>query len=200
MTNFPTQQHWFDSIWPLVSYSEDKRTFVPIQRHTDFEALEANISDNPNHTFILAVEDFDHFCQSMPSMWLRMPPKGGIPKNVWVGACVATQKEADERMKRLVKIRARKLFVLLKKNHPSTIDLKAGLIAWRCSLCGRKDGYNRMTRPKTCPSGSICEDATINPQIHWVVSMDEHKQTHLADLCAKMGVAFWDGKSIQVPE
>lgn len=205
MTNFPTRQHWFDSIWPdNLSYEVgDERILVPVHRHTNLVELEKDIDNNPGVVFMLTIEDFDHFGRGMPERWLRMPPDGGIPPNVWVGASISTQGEASERMRRLVKVRARKLFILLKKGHHKPIDLKAGLIAWRCSLCGRKDGYGRMRRPKKCPSGSICVDATIDSQIHWVVSMDTYEnfgKAKLPALCAEMGVAFWDGQSTQVPE
>jgi len=149
---------------------------------------------------MLAIEDFDHFNSSMPAQWLRMPPSGGIPPNVWVGACVFTQKEADEGMKRLVAIRARKLFVMLKKGHDQRIDLSHGLIAWRCSKCGRKGGYARLKRPGVCPTGAVCQGSEINPQIHWVVSMDAHEKYSLATRCADLGVAFWDGVKTEVPE
>lgn len=197
MTNFPTRAHWFDSVWPLT---EGERLLVTVQHDSDLSDIEEKVKDNPDHTFLLLVEDFDLLGRALPALWLRMPPEGGIPKNVWVGAAIKTQKEANERMKRLVKIRARRLFIMLKKGHDQNIDLHAGLIAWRCSNCGRKEGYNRMRRPEKCPSGLICSDATIEPQIHWVVSMDIHSAASLPLLCAKMGAAFWDNHSLQVPE
>lgn len=196
MTNFPTRAHWFDSVWPV--YDNGNRILVPILSETNLEDLHKTVEGETESIFMLLVEDFDLLGRALPSQWLRMPPDGGIPKNVWIGAAIKTQKEANERMKRLVKIRARKLFIMLKKGHDQDIDLQAGLIAYRCSNCGRKDGYNRLRRPEKCPSGLICADATIDPQIHWVASMDTHQ--NLTKLCAEMGVAFWDNQSLQVPE
>ncbi len=199
MTNFPTRAHWFDFVWP--AYGDGNRILVLTSNYIDPEGLRKAVEGETQSTFMLLVEDFDLLGRVLPMQWLRMPPEGGIPKNVWVGAAIKTQKEANERMKRLVKIRARKLFIMLKKGHDQNIDLHAGLIAWRCSNCGRKDGYNRMRRPEKCPSGLICSDATIEPQIHWVVSMDTYKaESNLAILCDRRGVALWDNQSLQVPE
>lgn len=198
MTNFPTQAHWFDSIWPV--YDDGNRILVPISNDTDSEELRKTVEGETKSTFLLLVEDFDLLGRVLPAQWFRMPPEGGIPKNVWVGAAVKTQEHASEGMKRLVKIRARKLFIMLKKGHDQDIDLRAGLVAWRCSHCGRKDGYGRILRPKKCPTGLICSDAVIDPQIHWVVSMDPHRNSKLAVLCSCLGVAFWDNQSLQVPE
>jgi hypothetical protein len=195
MTTFPTQAHFFDSIWPLVSYGEDKRVFMPIQRHTDFESLEANVADNPVTQFLLLVEDFDAFNKNMPARWLRMPPEGGIPTNVWIGASINTQKEADKRLQRLMRLRARVRFAYLKKGHDK-IDLSHALVAWRCSICGRAEGYGRLKRPDKCPTGTICADAHWLPQIHWVIDLD----MQAAHQCEQFGVALWDGQSLQVPE
>ena len=200
MTNFPTRQHFFDSIWPEVNYFEDTRVLVPTNRDSDYKALESNIDDNPNCQFLLVVEGFDLFFDNLPANWLRMPPDGGIPRNVWIGAAVGRQKDVDERVRRLMKMRARKLFIMLKRPVQEGIYLDDALVAWRCSNCGRKEGFGRMLRPKECPSGSICEGSTLNPQIHWVVSMDPIQGDKIAKLCAKRGVAFWDSKSYEVPE
>jgi hypothetical protein len=201
--NFPTQQHWFNFVWPELSPARDgDKILVPVHRHTNLEDVDMAATANPTITFMLAVEDFDSFGGNMPATWRRMSSvgDGGIPPNVWVGASINSQKEADERMHRLVKIRARVLFLMLKKGHPQVIDLKAGLIAWRCTNCGRRDGYNRFTRPKVCPSGTMCDGALLGPQIHWVVSMDPYKSSHRSHRCERLGVAFWDNQSMQVPE
>lgn len=176
---------------------------MPVHRHTDLEELARTVEGEPRTKFLLLVEDFDHFNDNMPDAWRRLTSLGGggIPPNVWVGAGIATQEEADERMRRLVKIRARVLFILLKKSHDKKIDLKPGLIAWRCSNCGVRGGYGRLTRPGVCPTGSICNDAKLNPQIHWVVSMDPYENnTGRATRCSNLGIAFWDGLSLEVPE
>ena len=151
---------------------------------------------------MLLIEDFDDFSQRMPDLWRRMNAMGvgGIPPNVWVGAGIDTQKEADERMRRLVKIRARILFLVLKKGHRQDIDLFHGLIAWRCSSCGLRGGYAHLKRPEKCPSGSICDGAKLNPQIHWVVSMDPYKSGSREARCDRLEIAFWDGQSTEVPE
>jgi hypothetical protein len=198
--SFPTKEHWFNSVWP--DYEAGGEILVPVHRHTDLEEVGRTVEGEPNTKFLLLVEDFDHFNDNMPASWRRMSSLGGggIPSNVWVGAGISSQKEADERMRRLVKIRARVLFILLKKNHNQSIDLKPGLIAWRCQNCGRRDGYGRMKRPEECPTGSICEGAKLGPQIHWVVSMEEYESDARAKRCARLGVAFWDGKSLEVPE
>jgi hypothetical protein len=201
MTNFPTKQHWFDHVWPETNPYGGK-VMVPVQRHTNLEDIDKEAMQHPDTTFMLIVEDFDFFCDNMPIVWRRINAMGvgGIPPNVWIGASINNQKEADTRMRRLVKIRARVLFLFLKAGHPQTLDLKAGLIAWRCANCGRKDGYNRMKRPEACPSGMICDGARINPQIHWVVSMDAYESEARATRCARLGIAFWDGETIEVPE
>jgi len=169
-----------------------------VQRHTKLDDVAKDITDNPVKQFLLLVEDFEHFGREMPEQWRRMPPNGGIPPNVWVGASIETQKEADERSKLLVKIRARRLFLFLKKNCPG-VDLKPGLIAWRCSNCGRKDGYGRMKRPTECPSGNICASAKLDPQIHWVVSLNHLGYTTITT-CSEFGVAAWDGQTLEIPE
>jgi hypothetical protein len=161
------------------------------------------VEGEPRTTFLLLVEDFDHFNENMPASWRRMGSlgAGGIPPNVWLGASINSQKEADERMHRLVKIRARVLFVMLKKGHDQKIDLKPGLIAWRCSNCGVRGGYGRLNRPGVCTTGTICDGAKLNPQIHWVVSMDPYESDARAKRCERLGVAFWDGeKMLEVPE
>jgi len=198
--NFPTKQHWFNSVWP--DYEAGGEILVPIHRHTDLEEVGRTVEGEPNTKFLLLIEDFDHFNDNMPAPWRRMDSLGGggIPRNVWIGAGVSTQAEADERMRRLVKLRARILFILLKKNHDKKIDLKAGLIAYRCSHCGTRGGYGRLTRPKKCDQGTICEGAVLNPQIHWVVSMETYENNARAKRCDRLGVAFWDGDSLEVPE
>jgi hypothetical protein len=175
---------------------------VPVHRHTDLEEVGRTAEGEPLTTFMLLVEDFDDFSSRMPGLWRRMNAlgSGGIPPNVWVGAGLDSQKETDERMRRLVKIRARVLFLVLKKDHNQSLDLKAGLIAWRCQNCGRRDGYNRVRRPSSCASGSLCDGALLGPQIHWVVSMDPYESDARATRCARLGIAFWDGKSLEVPE
>lgn len=176
---------------------------MPVHRHTDLEHLARVAEGEPRTTFLVLVEDFDHFSENMPADWRRLTSLGGggIPPNVWVGAGISNQKEADERMKRLVKIRARVLFLMLKKDHDQKIDLKAGLIAWRCSNCGVRGGYGRITRPGACPTGSVCNGSKLNPQIHWVISMDPYESnTGRAKRCSNLGIAFWDGVSLEVPE
>lgn len=201
MTNFPTRTHWFDSTLLATDRKDGDRILVSVQKHSDLDGLSEIVAEHPKQTFLLVAENFDIFNAALPPLWLRMPPDGGIPKNVWVGAAVHTQQEADERMRRLVRIRARKLFIMLKKGHDQRIDLSMGLIAWRCSNCGRKDGYGRLKRPEECPTGMLCKDKSeIDPQIHGVMSMDPHKSSKLAELCAKRGVAFWDNQSLEVPE
>ena len=175
---------------------------VPVQRHTKLEDIDEAAMASPDKIFMLIVEDFDSFCDNMPIVWRRINTMGvgGIPPNVWIGASIHNQKEADQRMRRLVKIRARILFLFLKSGHNQRIDLKPGLVAWRCANCGRKDGYGRVKRPSECPTGSICNGSRINPQIHWVVSMDRYESQARATRCANLGIAFWDGKSLEVPE
>lgn len=202
MTNFPTRQHWFDSIWPEGSSDQDAdhRILVLVPPHGDLQLVSKAVKENPNHKYLLVVENFDTFSKQLPEEWLRMPPDGGIPPNVWVGALIETQKEADERMKRLVRIRARRLFIVLKANHMPDLDLRAGLVASRCSNCGRKEGYARLQRAKKCVSGDICSNATLDPQIHLVTGMGKVDIDGIAKTCSKYGVALWDGESLEVPE
>jgi hypothetical protein len=197
--SFPTRERWFHALWP--DYESGGEILVPVYRHTDLEEVCRTVEGEVNSTFLLLIEDFDHFNDNMPESWRRMNSLGGggIPPNVWIGAGVSTQQEADERMRRLVKLRARILFVLLKKNHDKKIDLKQGLIAWRCSNCGDRGGYGRINRPDKC-TRSICEGAVLKPQIHWVVSMETYENDARATRCKRLGVAFWDGKSLEVPE
>jgi hypothetical protein len=199
--NYHTRQQWFDSVWPV--YDNGNRILIPVNANTDFEEIDRTAQGEKDSRFMLVIEDFDHFSDNMPNTWRRMDSLGGggIPPNIWVGASVMHQQEADKRMKRLVKIKARVLFLLLKKGHDKKIDLKAGLIAYRCSNCGTRGGYGRMNRPTKCGQGTICEGAGLNPQIHWVVSMDPYENNSgRAARCKRLGVAFWDGESIEVPE
>lgn len=199
--SFPTKEQWFHSVWP--AWEDGSVILVPVHRHTDLEEVARVAEGEPKKTLLVLVEDFDHFSDTMPASWRRMDSLGvgGIPPNVWVGAAITTQKEADDRMRRLVKIRARVLFLVLKKGHDQKMDLKSGLIAWRCSNCGRRGGYDRLRRPAKCPTGDICEGAKFNPQIHWVISMDAYESnTGRATRCSNLGIAFWDGVSLEVPE
>jgi hypothetical protein len=176
---------------------------VPAYRHTDLGAINRAAENEPQTTFLVVVEDFDWFNEAMPDLWRRMSSTGmgGIPSNVWIGAGIKAQKEADELMRRLIKIRARVLFLMLKKGHRQALDLYAGLIAWRCRNCGRREGFARLNRPKVCPSGTLCDGALLGPQIHWVVSMDPYESSARAKRCARLGVAFWDGETnLEVPE
>jgi hypothetical protein len=196
MTNFPTQLHWFDTVWPEY---DSKRVLVPVQRHTDLAEIERAVSDNPTSIYMLLVEDFDHFSENMPDLWRRIGAQGqgGIPPNAWIGAGFQTQEEADQRIPRLVKLRPRKRFLLFKKGKEADIRIGKYLDAWRCLNCGRRGD---APRPERCPSGNICADMEIGPQIHWVVSMDCFHGADMATYCSKNGVALYDNQSMELPE
>lgn len=199
MTKFQTQAHWFDSAWPSL---DGQIILVPIDVGTPTETLEGlgeTIASNKDKTFLLLTDSLDSFAKKTPSAWWRMPPEGGIPPNAWVGVSTNTQKETFEGMRRLIKIRATKLFVHLKRGHDPFVDLKPGLISWRCSNCGRKDGFNRINRPTKCASGNICHQSELGPQIHWVIDMSDNSSTKLKSLCADLGVAFWGSNNKEIP-
>lgn len=204
MSKFPTRDSWFDVAWPcageVFSKDSEKRILVPVARHTDFKEVEEAVDLQPNCIFMLLVEDFDLFNERMPDRWRRMPPDGGIPPNVWVGASFKTQEELDSRAPRLRKIRARKLFLYGRADR-EPIDIELELIPWRCMNCGRRGD---VKVPVDCPTGSLCAiENKIEPQIHWVIDMlpqDDDPTQHYFSECSTWKVALWDYGSKEVPE
>lgn len=174
---------WFDSIWPYTS-PEDERCLVPIHSRDTSEKATDEADKRSDLLYLFLIEDFDLFV--MPPRWLRMPPTGGIPPNIWVGVAFETNFEAAERVRRLLKIRAKNLFIVGKEKH-ETIDLEPLLVPWRCNNCGRRGNDHP---PPVCPTGSICDGSKLEPQIHQVVDMDR-EDGHWAQVCEKYGVPLW---------
>lgn len=195
--NYPTRDHWFDFVWPSPG-AEGDRILVMVQEDTDIEEVAKAAAEDLGTTYMLLVEDFDLFNREIPDSWRRMPPTGGFPFNVWVGAAFVTIDEADERASRLLKIRARRLFLVAKKGHETLSELSRNMEPWRCMHCGRR-GFTEV--PERCPTGSICAgmEHLILPQITWLVDMDRDKESEMRQVCAFYQVALWDGVVREVP-
>ena len=200
--NYPMKSIWFDSVWPNDERGKGHFVLVPIHRHTDIDSVSYKVKTNPETTYLFLVEEFieedRHVANRFPEEWNRMPPDG-IPRNVWIGASVKTQEEVDERLPMLMKMRARKLFVVTKRGREK-VDLTAHLAAWRCRNCGRK---GKMPRPLRCPTGTLCMpnipgEPQIEPQIHWVIDMDPGVED--LSVTRESGVALWNGTYLEIPE
>jgi hypothetical protein len=191
---FPTRDAWYDAVWPKIGLF---RTLVLQCEGPKFTAAAKIALKLPEQIFLFVVQDFNAFSMEIPESWRRMPPQGGMPGNVWVGAAFRTNDELHERATRLLKIRARRLFLLAEKDH-ETPELFDYLEPWRCMHCGRR-GFTEV--PEYCPTGSICAgyEDQIMPQITWVVDSDRDKNSELAPLCERMRVALWDGVKKEVP-
>lgn len=194
---FPTRSQFFDSVWPQ---STDKDQRILVAAHEGGNLGEALLATEvkKNKIFMFVVEDFDYFAQQIPSLWRRPHVQdGGFPPNVWVGAAFSTQRELDERAEKLLKIRAKRLFLMAKADHEPFECFKY-LEPWRCMNCGRR-GFTEW--PTFCPSGAMCQDDDlIMPQIGWLVDMDRDEDLRLKDVCEGMRVALWDGVVKEVPE
>lgn len=196
---FPTCKEWFSSVWPDTGSTEGGDRIL-VMAHEGGSMGEAAVAAeaNPSVVFMFLVEDFDYFSKEMPELWRRpVAQGGGLPSNVWVGAAFTTNKELEERATRLLKIRARRLFLVAKRGH-ETPELFDYLQPWRCMSCGRR-GFTEW--PAFCPTGTLCVDEDkIMPQIGWLVDMDRHKDSQLKQVCEAMRVALWDDASTEVPE
>lgn len=123
-----------------------------------------------------------------PAHWRKLPPKGGLPVNVW-GGLEITRLQDIEAVSSLRKIRARRLFLVVHDANEETLEaLEPELEAWRCMHCGRRGDYER---PDSCPTGSICfgEEDLMGPQIHWLVDCVDSEE--LRALCERNGVSYW---------
>jgi hypothetical protein len=195
--NFPTREHWFDSVWPESKEGDER---VLVAAHEGGKLGEALLASEVKKgvIFMFVVEDFDYFIAALPSLWRRPHAQGGgFPPNVWVGAAFSTQKQLDDRATRLLKIKARRLFLMAKRDHEPFECFKY-LEPWRCMNCGRR-GFTEW--PLYCPTGAICQDEDkIMPQISWLVDMERDEDLRLDEVCEGMRVALWDGAKKEVPE
>lgn len=131
-----------------------------------------------------------------PKRWFADPPDGGIPRNVWLGVTAENQEEADARIPVLRTLRAFRRFV--------SYEPALGPINWsrhlepcRCTICGRR----LERRLKGCPTGTLCDMGSFEPQIHWLIvgsesgprarPMDEAWVRAARDAAAANGVAFF---------
>ena len=103
---------------------------------------------------------------SWPARWKDLShPKGGIPRNVWVGLRWSKPEQVAE-LAELRRVRARRLFVIVEWGPGMLDDAKLDFEAWRCSSCGMRGEH---PRPRDCPNTMICDRDTVGPQIHWIV-------------------------------
>lgn len=197
MTVFPTRERWFDSVWP-ESTTKDKRVLVAAHEGGSLGDALLACEIKKDAVFMFVVEDFDYFIKAIPSLWRRPHAQnGGFPPNVWVGAAFSNQEELDERAPKLLKIRAKRLFLLAKEDHEPFETFKH-LEPWRCMNCGRR-GFTEW--PLFCPTGALCQDEDkIMPQISWLVDLDRDEDLQLDKVCAGMRVALWDGVKREIPE
>jgi protein gp37 len=172
------------------------------------------IAETPHLDWLLLTKRIENVDDMVPAAWHDDPPEGGFPSNVWIGVSAGTQQAADSRLPVLRRIRARYLFVSYEPALEE-IDFTKHFEPWRCSRCGRR---NDSPRPMRCPTGSICHNGTIKPQIHWLIvgaeskgarpgrRMDEDWVARARDQCVTYGLSlfykqrFDDGKKVATPD
>jgi len=192
----PQRNDWYDAKWPV-----DEGEYVYVDYDNDVAendeaaiALFSAIEDTVGGTKTPATRQYlivtsDPTTIKWPSRWLDLThPRGGIPRNVWVGMRCSKPEQLTE-LEGLRRVRARRLFLLMEMG-PRMLDaVTLDFEAWRCSSCGMRGEH---PKPRDCPNHSLCDRDTIGPQIHWIVG----DVTGLD----KYGIKVWSEWTTERPE
>jgi len=141
-------QRW--TVFPSLCDPFDKE--VPVQWRRDFVRL---ISDTPNLTWLLLTKRIGNV---LPMMRAIIDINDPLPSNVWLGASVVNQEEADRDIPKLLAAPAAKRFV--------SYEPALGQVDWR-------DPPNDMGEPRFSYLDRV--DGT-GPRIDWIILGGESSQ------------------------
>ena len=127
------------------------------------------------------------------SAWLSPTVHAGAPANVWLGATVVNQAEADRDVPKLLRVPARVRFL--------SIEPMLGPVDLTAHLWGRAAPCDRCTQDADCECGyAQRREITDEPAIDWIIAGGESgphaRPMHpdwirsLRDQCAAAGVPF----------
>ena len=111
--------------------------------------------------------------------WNHTPTAQWPWPNVWIGATICNQEEADRDIPKLLKTPAAKRFVSIEPMLGG-IELEAGWLEPSCGVCFATEAQNSLRRPRAsdpethylCDGGCDCEayeNSLINKPIDWVI-------------------------------
>lgn len=171
---------------------------VPQKWRNDLWSL---IEQTPNLDWLLLTKRIGNVADMAPRSWMTE----GFPSNVWLGATVVNQEEADRDIPKLLRIRAAVRFI--------SAEPLLGPVAMKpCWL-------TLMTLCSDCPSsddGALIECPSADNNLNWVIVGSESGPNArpcniewvrpIKDQCTTAGVAFFwkqhvhQGRKISTPE